>query len=208
MRWEAERGDELRVNTHSSETAGPFRSPSMDQRGLSRLETAIVGLAFVALSAGFVFFVLATGVLTAAQSRAAVLGALEQATVSIALDGPPVGEASVDGTRLERIRLKVVLVSPGLGGIVLSGEHLLVRYIDSSQAMLVSPSDWTATWIAGSGAVLNPGESAEITVDLRGLDPPLGPSQDFTVELLPDAGAAVSFARTTPAHLSDVTVLR
>ena len=179
-----------------------------DQQGFSRLESAIVFAAFVALSAGFVYFVLTAGILTAEGSRTAVLGALHQTTGQLALNGQPTGKPTSDRTGLDRLRFQAINISPSSVGVDVSNEFANVRYIDGNQLEIIASSDWTATWQIGSGITLDRGEIVEISVDLRGLGIALGPSQEFTLELLPNQGTGLSFTRTTPRRFDDVVVLR
>ena len=63
---------------------------------------------------------------------------------------------------------------------------------------------WTATWLTGSGSLLNPGETVEITVPLNGLTTLLGINTEFTIQLKPTVGATLVVNRTTPAEFTTI----
>ena len=66
---------------------------------------------------------------------------------------------------------------------------------------------WAVGRITGTGEGLRPGDEAELGLNLRLLDPPLGPSRQFTIEVSPPEGAPLVFKRSTPAQLDSVTDL-
>lgn len=52
------------------------------------------------------------------------------------------------------------------------------KTVDEDQAFNVATSDWTVTWLIGSGAVMDPGEQVEIVVTLTGMTPLLGTNKN------------------------------
>ena len=92
----------------------------------------------------------------------------------------------------------------------LSPDQSGLTYIDEHQIKRLAPNEWTATWLIGFGSLVNPGERVEIAVDLTSLNPRLGSSQEFFIELTTGGGATLRLRRVTPArswpsstHLSD-----
>ena len=178
-----------------------------DERGLSALETTGIGIAFAVLIIGFLYTVLVAGLLAAEQTGEAVLHGLQQTPVVLLLRGPVVGESNAEQTALDRIKFQVTVVSAGSDGVYLTGDHTIITYIDADQYVRLTPDDWTASWMTGFGSLLNPGERVEISIDLSGLEPVLGTSKQFTVELSPDEGTPLVLGRRTPAKLSELVHL-
>ena len=55
--------------------------------------------------------------------------------------------------------------------------------------------------------MLDPGESVEFNVDLRGLDPLLSASKEFTLQLTPGQGNTLIIKSTTPSKLAEFVEL-
>jgi archaellin len=56
--------------------------------------------------------------------------------------------------------------------------------------------------------LLDKGELVEITLDLSSLTTPLGINTQFSVEMKPPKGAALSIQRTTPPYFDQVMDLK
>ena len=186
--------------------SGPTQALWKDQRGFSRLETAIIFLAFALLGAGFIYFVLNTSVLAAGQSRVAVLHGLEVSGDSLRLIGSTAGLTNPDKTSLDVIRFRVTNGSTLLESIDLSSNRTVFTYIDAEQVVRVDQPYWSAIWITGWPNVLNPGETVDIKVNLRGLNIMVGTSKEFTLQLSPDRGATLALTMTTPSKFKKFTV--
>ena len=78
---------------------------------------------------------------------------------------------------------------------------MILTYVDEDQALNIAASDWTVTWLTGSGVVLDPGEQVEIVVTLTGLTPRLGKSKEFSIQVKPQTGAVLLINRTMPPEL-------
>ena len=85
-------------------------------------------------------------------------------------------------------------------GVFLTNEGAIVTYIDKDQIARLNPSECSVTWLIGFGSLLNPGERVEISLDVTGLDPPLGPGRQFSIEVSPDQGMPLKFTRRTPSE--------
>ena len=175
-----------------------------DRRGITGLETAIVLIAFVVVAAVFAFAVLSTGLLSSEQAKETVLGGLSETAASIALRGSVIGhDTGVDGD-VDVVVFQVSNASQTGEGVNLASsgtESAIISYIDNNQAVNLSSSSWLATWLVGSGNLLDAGERVEIRVTLTGLSTLLGTSTQFKIEVKPTKGAVLIVERTTPAEL-------
>ncbi len=174
-----------------------------NEAGFSAVETTVILIAFVTLSAIFAYAVLTTGVLASEQSRGAIVSGLREASATMNIRGAAVGEANDTTTALERISFQVQVIARGTDGVYLAKERTIISYLDVDQIVRFDTDDWTATWLTGFGPLVNPGELVEIGIDLSRLDPPLGPSKKFKITVGPDQGATLSIERSTPAELDE-----
>jgi len=177
-------------------------SPLRDERGFSSIETTIILAAFVTLSAIFGFAVLETGIPSSERSRETVQRGLDTTTGTLTICSPVVGAANVDNTAIDAVRFELTNAAHGSDGVELSGSTAVVTYFDDVQVIHLESSDWTATWLTGFGSLVNPGECVQISVDLQGLDPRLGPSTEFAIELSPAVGTVVRISKKTPGELA------
>ncbi len=63
---------------------------------------------------------------------------------------------------------------------------------------------WTHKWLVGTGPALDTGEVVEFTVNIKSLSTPLTKDQAFSVEIVPQSGAAMAVSRTTPLEMAKV----
>ena len=117
---------------------------------------------------------------------------------------------SSDTSTADTIKFQIVNATKDTYGVSLSPDQSGLTYIDEHQIKRLAPNEWTATWLIGFGSLVNPGERVEIAVDLTSLNPRLGSSQEFFIELTTGGGATLRLRRVTPArswpsstHLSD-----
>jgi flagellin FlaB len=177
------------------------------ERGITGLETAIVLIAFVTVSAVFAFVVLSTGLFSAERGREAVFAGISKTRGSLSLSGGIL--ATSDGTQITDLTFGVVLAAGGdsvnLDPAATNG-RTVVSYVDDA----VSDSNlmYTVTPIVGNGDnVLEPGELIEMSVALtQNAQIALDANDVFTLEIKPPAGSFLVVRRTTPASISD-TVL-
>ena len=187
------------------------------QRGITGLETAIVLIAFVVVSSVFAFAVLSTGLLSSEKSKETVLGGLEEASATLVLKGAVIGRSNTTSTANTLVNSAEFQVSLAAGSgepVEMTSTAVIITYIDEDQAVNVPSTNWQATWLTGSGDVINPDERVEIVVQLSGtstlpaavpiLNPVLGTSKKFTIQVKPSVGATLIVEKTTPAELSPV----
>ena len=60
------------------------------------------------------------------------------------------------------------------------------------------------SWLLGSGDAADPGELVEFTIDLSGLETPLGPDTPFKIDLIPPTADVPPVARFTPPGIRKV----
>ena len=116
--------------------------------------------------------------------------------------GTIVGESKGEMTTLDRLRFQMVNPWRGSDGVDVTKADTVVTYIDERQLVHLSQEDWNVTWLRGSPHVIEPGERVEFIADLTGLDPPLGPSTTFKIQVSPKFGVTAMISKTTPAKLT------
>jgi archaellin len=150
----------------------------------------------------FAFSVLSSGVLATEQTKETVLGGLEETSATLALRGSIIAESTTTLAYVERIRFQIATATRGDAAIDMSTSSALVSYVDEDQSVNMSGTDWTPSWLIGTGTVLDQNERVEVTVTLSGLSPRLDASKEFTVRVKPAKGAVLTISRTTPAELT------
>ena len=178
-----------------------------DQRGKTGLETAIVLVAFVLVATVFAFAILSSGLVAAEKSKETALGSLGQASGTLMVRGEVVGISNSSLTALDNVKFTLGAASQSHEAVEVSAAATVISYLDEKQALNISPSDWTATWLIGSGPMLDPREQVEIVVNLTGLFPLLGPGKGFTILVKPNKGAVVRIKKATPVELAKVVQL-
>lgn len=172
-----------------------------DQKGITGLETAIVLIAFVVVASVFAFAVLSTGLTSSQKSQEAVLGALEETSATLNVRGAVIASVNEALTGVDTIKFNLSSASDTAEPVEVSSAAMVITYLDADQALNIAASDWTATWLTGSGDLLNAGEQVEIVITLTGLTPLLGKSKEFTISVKPNQGAVITINRTMPAEL-------
>jgi len=182
------------------------RHTSPSERGITGIETAIVLIAFVVVSAVFAFVVLSTGLFSAERGREAVFAGLAKTRGSVTLSGGII--ATSDGTQITDLSLAVVLAAGGDSvNLAASGNgRTVLTYIDAG----VTDPDlaYTVTPLVGDADdVLEHGELFEIAVDLtQNAQIDLSANETFTLELKPPAGSYLVVRRTIPASIDDTVI--
>ena len=177
------------------------------ERGITGLETAIVLIAFVTVSAVFAFVVLSTGLFSAERGREAVFAGISKTRGSLALSGGLL--ATSDQAQITDVTFGVVLAAGGdsvnLDPAATNG-RTVVSYVDD--AVSDSNMTYTVTPIVGNGDnVLEPGELIEMSVDLtQNVAIALDTNDTFTLEIKPPAGSFLVIRRTTPASIADTVI--
>jgi len=177
------------------------------EQGITGLETAIVLIAFVTVSAVFAFVVLSTGLFSAERGRETVFAGLAKTRGSITLSGGIL--ATSNQTQITDLTFGVTLAAGGDSVSIdpnASNGRTVISYIDN--AITDSDLTYTTTSVVGNGdAVLEAGELMEIGIDLtQNGQIALATNDTFTLEIKPPSGSYLVVRRTTPASISDTII--
>lgn len=186
-----------------------LRSRHQDQRGITGLETAIVLITFVVVSSVFAFAALSTGLFSSDKAKETITAGLAEARGTPELKGSVI--ANVSGTTgVSGVVTSIVFqVSNAAAGeaIDMTPGNTVIKYSDKDQTVnMNATSKFTATNVAAFGDtdnLLEQGEVFEVTLLTltTQLEPDLGTSKQFTIEVLPPSGAVLFIGRRTPVSL-------
>ena len=179
-----------------------------EERGITGLETAIILIAFVVVAAVFSFVVLSTGLFSSERGKETVYAGLQKTRGSMELTGGVI--ATSDGTQVTDITFGLTLAAGGDSVNLDSADTVnrtVISYIDTS--VTDNDLDYTATEIVGDGdSLLEPGELAEVTIDLATecgtCD--VEANETFTLEVKPPTGSYLVIQRTTPAWMAETII--
>ncbi|MCB8942985.1 MAG: hypothetical protein H6658_04455 [Ardenticatenaceae bacterium] len=183
-----------------------------DEAGITALETAIILIAFIVVASVFAFTILSAGTFSTERGKEAVYSGLAEVQSSMEVKGSVISTAAVTGTTTAAMGTLVFTVGNVVGGEPLdlntTTPVMVVNYVDDTQ--FANELTWTTDWIVTNDGdeLLDKGELVEITVDLSGLTNDLSINTEFTVEMKPPTGAALSIQRTTPAYFDAVMDLK
>ena len=135
------------------------------------------------------------------------MGSLAESSATLVLRGAVVGTSNRDGTALDNIKFTLSSGGMSFDAADLSGTGTVISYLDKDQALNIPDSQWSTTWLIGSGPLLDHGEQVEVRVALTGLNPALGTRRDFTIRVNPHNGSVLLINRTTPGELTRVVDL-
>ena len=200
-----------------------------DESGITALETAIILIAFVVVAAIFAFTVLSTGTFLTERSKEAAYAGLQEVRGSMEIRGSVIisgtsntnlsvacgGDTSAVSTT-QKLYFTLANVAggqpvdltPSVGKQVTT-----LAYRDKYQNVDLNATTgsklWDVSWIGknNSDNILEPGELAQVEVNVSGLTCNLGPNTTFGVEVKPPQGGVLLIERTTPARIDTVTDL-
>ena len=164
----------------------------------------IISMTLVAIAVIFSWAILNTGISTAERSRELIEEILKESTATLVLRGAVLGFSEGDPPALRDLKFTISGGGKSYDAPDLSVEGTVISYLDRDQAMNVPPTDWSSTWLIGSGPNLDGGELVEISIKLKGLSPTLGPARDFAIRVHPLSGSVLMINRTTPGDLTRV----
>ena len=191
-----------------------------DEQGLSALETAIVLIAFVVVAAVFAFTMLSAGMFATERSKEAVYAGLEEVRGSMELRGSVIGKAKHTGADEDAcLDVLVFTVSNVAGGGPVDmaappNNKIVIDYRDEYQVK--RDLEWYVSWLVrhDTDELLEEGELAKLTIGGFGvgggneLDPILGISTPFALEIKPPNGSVLIIERRTPDNIDAVMDLR
>ena len=175
-----------------------------DDRGITGLETAIVLIAFVVVAAVFSFVVLSTGLFSSERGKETVYAGLQKTRGSMELTGGVI--ATSNGTQITDLTIGLTLAAGGESVNLDASDtnnRTVISYIDGS--VTDNSLVYTTTEIVGDGdSLLEPGELAEVTIDLATECATciIAENDTFTLELKPPTGSYLVVQRTAPASMS------
>jgi flagellin FlaB len=201
-----------------------------EQKGITGLETAIILIAFVIVASILAYIVISAGLFSSQKAKQAVNDGFAQTGATIELKGNVV--ASVDNNDKDPKSWVVtnayltlsgvpggdpidLTAPPAKGSTDAATNKLIVSYSDSYNQYPSLP--WTATFVGSSNgdSILDPGEMAQINVDLSVVNDSAGSAAEkllayhtFTLEVKPNNGPVLTIERTVPGQLSKLTNLR
>ena len=184
-----------------------------DESGVTALETAIILIAFVVVAAVFAFTTLTTGSFLTERSKEAAYSGLAEVRGSMEMRGSMVASNPVS-TSVSSVVFTLANVAGGepIDLNDTAGQQALqITYRDANQNVdLNTGAKWTVTFLGKNNGdkILEQGELAQITADLTGLSPALGPNTSFSIEVKPPRGAVLLLQRTTPARLDPIVDLK
>ncbi|MCI0785506.1 MAG: hypothetical protein J4O09_04260 [Chloroflexi bacterium] len=190
---------------------GGLRPFMPDQRGITGLETAIVLIAFVVVSSVFAFAALSTGLFSSDVAKQTIQAGLAETRGTLELKGSVIAKVSGATGAGTGVAVTTILfhVSNAAAGeaIDLTPGNTIIKYSDKNQTVnMTSDTQFSSTNIANFGdsdKLLETGEVFEIILlDLVAqMDPDLGVSNEFSIEVIPPRGAVLFIGRRTPVSL-------
>ena len=180
-----------------------------DQRGITGIETAIILIAMVIVGTVFSVTLLNTGLLSAKKSEETVIEGLKETSSTLFLRGSVFAQANPGKTAIDTITFYLIVEAQSVESVDLSSTGTVVTYQDSDNALNCTAGgagscSWAASWVVGSGELVDPGEKVELTVTFNSMTPALGRSKEFTIQVRPSRGAAVVVNRSIPAEVKAV----
>ena len=186
----------------------PLRLFNSDQRGISGLETAIVLIAFIVVASVFAFAIISTGLTSSQTAQETTLGAVEEASATLVVRGRVIATSNAGLTGVDNLKINLSTATQTGQYVELSKTATVITYLDKDNFFNVASSDWTPTWLIGSGSSLDSGEQVQIKITLTGMTPLLGTSKAFTIQIVPSRGAVLVINKTTPPELSTYMELK
>ena len=185
-----------------------------DQKGITGLETAIVLIAFVVVSSVFAFAALSTGLFSSDKAKETISAGLAETRGTLEQKGSIILTSSTTGTSgvISQIQFQVSNAAAG-EPIDLTPGNTIIRYSDKNQVKnMTTTADFTSSNVAAFGdsdTLLEMGEIFEIKlIDLQTrLTTQLGPSTEFTIEVVPPRGAVLFLSRRTPVSTQTIDIL-
>ena len=188
-----------------------FTSLHRSQKGITGLETAIILIAFVTVASVLAYSVLSAGIFSSEKGKAAVYQGLDQALASMELRGSVLAFGTVDADPTKstvdtiQFTLASVLQDAPVDMTVPPANSVVINYTDSDGMNVQDVQDWTATLVGterGTVDMLDADEAMIITVTLP--TNTLLPYSNFTLQVIPPKGAAITVSRTVPGVVDAV----
>jgi flagellin FlaB len=182
---------------------------SRNSDAFTGLEAAIVLIAFVVVAAVFAYVILGAGFFTTQKAQETVYKSVEQATTNIQLIGNVYGIASDPSSGINEIKFSIGL-APGAQAVDLTKLKIVFSTPETNPVILPLGDIATTTTFtakdAGAGSSLDsmtPDQQIEIDFMVE----PVPVNTQVNIEIRPGIGAALPFSKTTPATITNTSVL-
>jgi flagellin FlaB len=188
------------------------------KKGITGLETAIILIAFVTVAAVLAYTVLSAGIFSSERGKEAVYGGLEGAqstmevkgstvatTVSVDPDGTPDNGDEYMG--LDTVTFTLALAIPGSQ---VDMDSIVINYFDEDEVhMGVSAFTYAlsnGSTERGSATMLEGDEQMVVVVNVGTIATTTIPGaySQFTLQVVPPAGATLTIQKTLPGGLTSV----
>ena len=179
-----------------------------EQRGITRIEFAVILLALVGIVSLLAIPDLTSKIRWADATRVTRQDLIDESYAALVLLGGVVGTANPDGNSLETVVFRVTNGGRSIRAVDVSVSGATISYLDDNRAFNVPADQWSSVWRRGNGPLLDPGEIVEIKVFLRDLYPPLGKNTDFSIRLHSIKGEVLMIRRSTPSNLTGIMELK
>ena len=190
------------------------------EEAFTGLEAAIVLIAFVVVAAVFSYVVLGAGFFTTQKSQQVVHQGVQQASSSIEILGNVYGlDTTGTGAQINWLNFTIGLAP---GGMPIDMTKVTMVYtnqstraqLNSSLGTIPNPGNpgagyWTISKITNgnTNTYLEAGEQFDIAVHLVESQASIAPRDQFTLEIRPIIGPALSITRTAPGGINAVNPL-
>ena len=178
-----------------------FGSFHRGEKGITGLETAIILIAFVTVAAVLAYSVLSAGIFSSSKGQQAVYSGLNSAQASMELAG---GVKALDPGATGNVTNITFQIHSVLSDSAVDMGKTKIDYTDNAiYAPNVSFTFQDLT--TGSATQLSASDLGQIRVNLSDISGALiGPYNTFTLEIIPQTGAAVTIQRTLPGQIDPV----
>jgi flagellin FlaB len=185
-----------------------MKSMNQNDEGFTGLEAAIVLIAFVVVAAVFSYVVLGAGFFTTQKAQETVYKGVEQSTANIQMIGNVYGLASDPTVGVDEIQFTIGL-APGAQSMDLTNMKIVFS-TPATSPVILSHGDTASTTVFttllnGATPVTSLNTNDQVEIDFRVVPVPANTKMIF--ELRPPVGAAIPFSKTTPATITNTTVL-
>ena len=198
-----------KLGTRTSPLLKGLSAAWRDSRGVTCIETGIILIAFITVSAVFVFGALNLGVFSANKASETANAGLAEPLGGLELKGFVIAKAATTGDTGDVSEILFSVTNGPVGRPVdLHRNETVIKYTDRNQSRLFSSSGsyiFTVTPVGGadSDQFVEKGEVYEIA--LKNLastgDLNLSTTTTFTLEIVRPQGAVLQVERTTPVFL-------
>jgi flagellin FlaB len=185
-----------------------FKKLHHNQKGITGLETAIILIAFVTVASVLGYSVLSAGIFSAERGKETVYRGLEQAESSMELRGSVLALGENGSVTSIQFPVGCVLAGQAVDMTDTTGDNVVViNYADKSYHG--EDIIWTKTLLGterGAEDMLEADETMLVTVTVPD-DADLQAYDTFTLQVVPNKGAALTIKRTLPGSINAINDL-